>query len=141
MHYSTTGVHSPQQVLDYIENCQQQYKTQGYGHWAVYSADNNDFVGVCGINRHTVDNCKISHVSYRFTTKDQSKGYATEVTAGVIEYAKRALPIKTLYALVDATNLGSVNVIKKNGFSFKNTTLFRGFKVDVYQLLLGTRNE
>ncbi len=136
MQYSTVGVHTEEQIYDYIANCKKQYDLNGYGHWAIYNSATDEFVGVCGINKHKVDTDDVIHINYRLATDQQGKGYAVESTLGVLDFAKNALKLKAIHALIESANISSVKVVNRTGFQFIKSAVFRGFKVDIYQVAL-----
>jgi len=136
MQYSTIGVHTDEQISDYIANCNKQYELNGYGHWAIYNAIDDEFIGVCGLNKHNVDGDGLIHINYRLTTEHQGKGYAVESTCGVLNFAKNTLKLKTLYALIEPANINSIKVVNKTGFQFIKSSVFRGFEIDIYQVHL-----
>jgi len=136
MQYSTVGVHTEEQVYDYIANCKNQYELNGYGHWAIYNILTEEFIGVCGLNKHKVDDVDVIHINYRLTTDQQGKGYAVESTFGVLNFAKNTLKLKDVHALIESDNISSVKVVNRTGFQFIKSSVFRGFKIDVYQVAL-----
>jgi len=109
MKYSTVGVHCEEQILAYIANCQKQYSVNGYGHWAIYSAINGAFVGVCGLNKHQLASDDLVHINYRLCIEQQGKGYAVEATLGVLDFAKHSLKLNAVHALIEAENIASGN--------------------------------
>ena len=134
MQYSTVGVHSQEQIYDYIANCKKQYDLNGFGHWAVYNSANHEFVGVCGLNKHKVEADDIIHINYRLAADQQGKGYAVESVFGVLDFAKNHLKLSAIHALIESANVSSVKVINRTGFKFVKSSEFRGFNVDVYQV-------
>ena len=136
MRYSTVGVHSEEQIYEYIANCKTQYELTGYGHWAIYNAVTGGFVGVCGLNRHKVATDDVIHINYRLATDQQGKGYAVESTFGVLDFAKKFLKLKVIHALIESTNTRSVNVVNRAGFQFIKSSVFRGVEIDIYQAAL-----
>ena len=136
MQYSTVGVHSQEQIYDYIANCKKQYDLNGFGHWVVYNSVNHEFVGVCGLNKHKVEADDIIHINYRLAADQQGKGYAVESVFGVLDFAKNHLKLSAIHALIESVNVSSVKVINRTGFKFVKSSEFRGFNVDVYQVTL-----
>ena len=136
MKYSTVGVHSKEQIINYIANCQHQYELYGYGHWAIYNTDSGEFVGVCGLNKHDLDSNDVIHINYRLATNQQGKGYAVEATLGILDFAKNSLKLNVIHALIEPENTSSVNVVNRTGFEFVKSSLFRGFNIDVYHVIL-----
>lgn len=136
MKYSTVGVHSEEQILAYTANCQKQYEVTGYGHWAIYNSSNSEFVGICGLNKHELESNEVVHINYRLAADHQGKGYAIESTLGILDFAKNSLKLDSVYALIEPENVSSVKVVNRAGFKFIKTSEFRGFKIDVYQVIL-----
>ncbi|KGJ93779.1 GNAT family N-acetyltransferase [Colwellia psychrerythraea] len=133
MKHSTVGVHTEQQVLAYISNCQQRYSGNEFCHWGIYRKQDNAFVGLCGLNNHQVDSEELIHINYRLASKYHGNGYAVESVQGLLTFTAQSLCLKTVYALIESDNVSSVNVVKRTGFEFVKATDFIGFKVDVYQ--------
>jgi ribosomal-protein-alanine N-acetyltransferase len=91
---------------------------------------------VCGLNKHKVDTDDVIHINYRLATDQQGKGYAVESAFGVLHFAKNFLKLKSVHALIDSSNINSVKVVNRTGFQFIKSSVFRGFKVDIYQVAL-----
>ncbi|WP_236702615.1 GNAT family N-acetyltransferase [Thalassomonas actiniarum] len=134
MLYSTVGVHNREQIQAYIENCQQQYLIPGYGTRAIVDKVTNEFIGICGLHKENLDDRALTHLNYRLAVKHQGKGYASEAVNGLLTMAKDTLNLDCVSALIEPENRASVNVVTRQGFDYRNTTSFRGFKVDVYQI-------
>lgn len=136
MQYSTEGVHTEEQIHDYIANCVNQYGLSDYGSWIIYNSITGEFVGVCGLNKHKVDSEDVIHINYRFAVEQQGKGYAVESIYGVLDFARKCLKLKTVHALIEPANISSVKVVRRTGFQFIKSSVFRGFEIDVYQVTL-----
>jgi len=136
MKYSTVGVHTEAQIDDYIANCIKQYELTGYGHWAIYNNVTDEFVGVCGLNKHKVDCEDVIHINYRLATDQQGKGYAVESTYGVLAFAKKSLKLNAVHALIESSNVSSVKVVNRTGFQLIKSSVFRGFEIDIYHIAL-----
>lgn len=136
MKYSIVGIHTKEQIIDFIKNCQHNYQEKGYGQWVIYSKENQSFLGICGLNSHKVEEEEILHVNYRLAHAHQGKGYACEATRALLSFSKKQLNIKTLSALIDPGNLPSIKVAKTVVFSFKKTSKLQGYHVDIYQISL-----
>jgi len=136
MKYSTVGVHTEAQIDDYIANCIKQYELTGYGHWAIYNNVTDEFVGVCGLNKHKVEGEDVIHINYRLATDQQGKGYAVESTYGVLAFAKKSLKLNAVHALIESSNVSSVKVVNRTGFQLIKSSVFRGFEIDIYHIAL-----
>ncbi|MFM8372886.1 MAG: GNAT family N-acetyltransferase; N-acetyltransferase, partial [Bacteroidota bacterium] len=62
------------------------------------------------------------------------KGYATESSKAVIEYAFRHLPVTTLYAITDPDNTQSRRVLEKLGFVLTEIFDYDGVATTWYEL-------
>jgi len=60
-------------------------------------------------------------VGYLVLPDHWGKGYATEVTAALIEYAKEMTVVTELVGIVNSKNGASKKVLTKNGFEYYNT--------------------
>lgn len=132
MKYSLKGVHSSSQILEYITNTRHMYEQNGFGQWVVTTRA-GEFVGLCGLNKHVIEDNEIIHVMYRLSVKQQGKGYAKEAVKAVLNYVKKTLPNTTIYALIEASNIASMKVAQKTGFEYLKQAEFRGVTVDIYQ--------
>ncbi|MFT5852652.1 MAG: ribosomal-protein-alanine N-acetyltransferase [Colwellia sp.] len=136
MKYSIVGVHSDEDITKYIANCKQQYDKNGYGQWAIFSKTDNSFVGICGLNSHSVEGEELLHVSYRLSLSQQGKGFASEATSAVMGFCREKLKRKNISALIDPNNVPSIKVATRSGFSFLKSSNIQGFDVDIYQVNL-----
>jgi RimJ/RimL family protein N-acetyltransferase len=135
MEYSIVGVHNDSEIQKYIDNCQQQYCTKGFGQWAIFSKADASFVGVCGLNSHIVESDDLLHINYRLASNHQGKGFATEATIAVAKFCQDQLKLNHISALIDPENIPSLKVAQRAGFSFKKSTDIQGFNVDIYQVV------
>jgi len=91
---------------------------------------------MCGLNKHKVAADDVIHINYRLATEQQGKGYAVESTFGVLDFAKKSLKLKAVYALIESANISSVKVVNRAGFQFIKSSVFRGFEIDIYRVTL-----
>ena len=134
MKYSGTGVQSKDQMLSYIQNCAIQYRENGFGHWAIFLTETNELVGLCGLNKHQVDEEECFHINYRLGSRYQGNGIATEAANGLIHYCTTSLSINNLSAIIEPSNTSSIKVIERLGFKFYKKTTFKNLNVNVYQV-------
>lgn len=132
MEYSLKGVHSSSQILKYITDTKQMYEQNGFGQWVITTTA-GEFVGICGLNKHVVDDNEIIHVMYRLSVAQQGNGYATEAVECVIRHAEKGLSIKQVYALIEPSNTNSAKVAHRTGFEYVKQTEFCNVLVDVYR--------
>lgn len=133
MQYSATGVLTHEQVVQFIENCKQQYLETGFGYWAIVFEQTNELIGLCGLNQHTVDEIKYLHINYRLGSAYQGNGFATEVVGGLREYCKEIVNAKSVFAIIEPSNINSIKVVKRNGFGLIRQTLFKNRDANIYE--------
>lgn len=109
-----------------------QYKTYGYGRWAVLLKENHAFLGWCGLKYRPER--KETDLGYRFLRSCWGKCYASEAAAACIRYgfAQYQLPLITARAHIE--NLASQRVIEKCGMQFTCFEEVDGCPVKTYQL-------
>jgi RimJ/RimL family protein N-acetyltransferase len=72
---------------------------------------------MCGlIKRDTLEDVDIG---YAFLPRFWSKGYAVESARAVKEYARNAVGLKRIVAIVDPQNEDSIHVLEKIGLQFE----------------------
>jgi ribosomal-protein-alanine N-acetyltransferase len=126
-----------EQSAAYIANIRKQYVENGVARIAIIEKESNDFIGWGGlklikgpINGHQ----DYYDLGYRFNKRYWGKGYATESTAAVINYAFDQLKLPVIYAIADMEHSASRKVLEKSGFVFVNTFLYEGDPHAWYEL-------
>ena len=64
------------------------------------------------------------------------KGYASEITARLIKYARDIPEIKELVGIVNLPNIASKKVLTNNGFTLDEKDFYRGIIAEYYKLKL-----
>lgn len=124
------------QSIEMIESIRKQYSENGIGRWAVISKDSGKLVGWSGlklikeINNHQ----NIHDLGYRFTPEYWGKGYATETSIAVLNYAFNEMKLNQVFAYADVKNDASNHVLRKLGFEEKNTFIDEGDDCFWYEL-------
>lgn len=93
------------------------YAKNGFGLYLVKLKETDESIGMCGlIKRDTLEDVDIG---YAFLPRFWSKGYAVESARAVKEYAKNAVGLNRVVAIVDPENEGSIRVLEKIGLQFE----------------------
>lgn len=116
MRYSVAGALSEKATGEFIDWCRISYLERGFGPWAVVEKSTSTLAGFCGLNAERVDEKDEIEMGYRLATGFWGKGLGTEAARGAMSYGFEQLGLSSLIAIVQPTNLASVNVIKKLGF-------------------------
>ena len=112
------GVRTIADAEKYLENGPiSSYARNGFGLLAVTLTDTDQVIGMCGhIKRPALEDVDIG---YAFLPEFWSKGYALESAQAVMSYAKDALGLKRVVAIVDPANARSIHLLEKIGMTFE----------------------
>jgi RimJ/RimL family protein N-acetyltransferase len=124
------------QSIENIASIRNQYIENGIGRWAVICKEDGKLIGWCGlklikeINNHQ----NIHDIGYRFSPEYWGKGFATESSVAVLNYAINNINLNKVYAYADVENVASNHILRKLGFEEKGTFLDEGDKCFWYEL-------
>jgi ribosomal-protein-alanine N-acetyltransferase len=91
------------------------YKTDGYGRWAVVLKETYEVIGWCGLKNHPGEYVDLG---YRLVQKHWNKGYATEASLASIAYGFEVLKLDEIVGRTAAANQASIRVFEKVGMQF-----------------------
>ena len=94
------------------------YRTYGFGLWAVILKDDQRFIGDCGITMQNIDGEMLPEIGYHINKRYTNRGYATEAAQACKDYAFEALRLPVIYSYMKYTNVASQRVAEKNDMSF-----------------------
>jgi len=100
------------------------YLKFGFGPYLVELKDSALPIGMCSLIKRDV--LKDPDLGFAFLTEHEGKGYGTEASRAVIEFAKNTLALKKLYALTDTHNASSITLLKKLNFISSGTIKMPG---------------
>jgi ribosomal-protein-alanine N-acetyltransferase len=93
------------------------YRREGFGFWLVEPKGSAAPAGICGlVKREALPGVD---VGYAFLPPFRSRGYASESAGAVMRYAREALGLERLYAIVNPENAASIRVLEKLGMRFE----------------------
>jgi len=107
------------------------------GIWAIKNKDNH-FMGAASLNYWKRTN--EIHLGYRLKKEFWGKGIGTFVSVSLLEYARKNLKIKTVYATTNQDNFRSQRVLEKTGFRYLKNIESEGIIMRYYAVNLDTRN-
>ena len=112
------GIHSVQDALSFINTGpKQSYKNHGYGLYLVKLKDETS-IGVCGLLKR--DDLDLPDIGFAILPDYRRMGFIYEASKAVIEDAKNRLHLDSLFAITTPDNNGSINLLKKLGFTLKD---------------------
>lgn len=130
-------INSLQAAASMISYIRQQYADFGIGRLAIIEKETGAFLGWGGlkfIKEHVNGHQDYYDLGYRFLKRHWGKGFASECSKAVIDYAFNELKLNSIYAIADMQHLASRNVLEKCGFSFVNTFEYDGDPHAWYEL-------
>ena len=99
------------------------YDIHGFGRWSVYTIENQKWHGWCGLKRNEDG---LVDLGFRFLRESWNKGYATEASSAVLEYAFRDLGLSSVIARCSHENKASQRVLEKLNMQFWKTEKYDG---------------
>ncbi|MFC4723492.1 GNAT family N-acetyltransferase [Geojedonia litorea] len=115
--------HTGEPVVESLEEIEQSitgrlhdYKTYGFGRLAVIEKGTNAFIGWAGL-AYLPEFDKID-IGYRLKKKYWGKGYATEASIAIINYAFNVLQLEQIIAIAMPENKASIKVMEKIGMTY-----------------------
>ena len=118
-HIGDKGVRTLDDAREYILNGPvDSYRRFGFGLYLVESKDSQTPMGICGLlKRETLDDVD---VGFAFVPEFWSRGYAFESASAVLAYARDALGLERVVAVVSPGNQASIKLLEKLGLSFEH---------------------
>lgn len=115
------GVRSIEDARHYIANGPQaSYARFGFGLYLVELGDPSTPIGICGLLKR--DHLPAPDIGFAFLPAYWSQGYGIEAAAAVRDYARDALDLPRLLAIVNPLNASSIRLLERLGFSYESLT-------------------
>ena len=93
------------------------YEKHGFGLWMVEAKQSGARIGICGLLKREV--LEDVDIGYALLPEFWSRGYALESASAVLSYARDALGLKRVLAVVSPDNQSSIRLLEKIGFEFE----------------------
>ena len=103
-----------QRWLDWSFN---NYKTFGFGLWAVQLKSTGEFLGDCGITMQQINGKTLPELGFHIHKNHHKKGYATEAGKGVLSHIFKTTDFTHIYCYQTKDNLPSRKTAEKLGFT------------------------
>ena len=136
MRFSVTGPKTLEQTQQLVDGCRAEYETNGYALYAVVHKEDQRLIGYCGFLPQRVNDVPEIELGYRLHPGYWGRGLGTEAARATVKYAADMLTLTRLVAVIEADNLGSVQVALRAGFHKETETEWRGLLVGVYAMAL-----
>ncbi|MBP6573964.1 MAG: GNAT family N-acetyltransferase [Flavobacteriales bacterium] len=120
----------------FIQRSLDRFVHDGSGLNAVVRLDDERPVGMIGLLTQVVDGLPELEIGYHLLPSAWGNGYATESAVACREFARLHQVSPTVISLIDADNLKSQAVAKRNGMSVEKRTIHRGVEALVFRAML-----
>lgn len=95
------------------------YHNYGFGLYMVLLKNKNIPIGICGlVKREGLDH---PDLGFAVLPEYAGQGYTSEASKIMLDYADKQLQIPTVYCITTQSNIASIKVLEKQGFSFQQT--------------------
>jgi len=122
---------SIEEAKSFLENYKD-YKTNGYGRWAVINKESNEFIGWCGLKYGELKN--ETDIGFRFFEEEWHKGYATESAASCLKYGFEVLKLNRIIGRAMKENTASIKVLEKIGLVYETDCIFDNKEAVIYKI-------
>ena len=136
MRFCVAGPKTAEQTQSLIDSCRAEYETNGYALYAVVHKEDQHLIGYCGFMPQIVSEAPETELGYRLNPAYWGRGLGTEAARAAVKYAADALRLTRLVSVIEADNIGSVQVALRAGFHKETETQWRGLSVGVYAITL-----
>ena len=87
---------------------EENYRTYGFGLWAIVLKEAGQFIGDCGITMQNIDGVQLPELGYHIHKAHWQKGYAKEAARTVVHWFFTHTDFDTLYSYTKSTNTASI---------------------------------
>lgn len=110
---------SYEETIGFYNRIQTEFKTYGFGLYAVERKEDHAFIGFVGLHNVTfdVDFAPSVEIGWRLLPEFWGKGYATEAASVCLEYAKNELKLQEVCSFTSIPNKRSERVMQKIGMT------------------------
>lgn len=132
------GVRSVEDARNYIAaGPRELYTRLGFGLYGVDLKESGAGVGICGLIQR--DWLQDVDLGFAFLPHGRGRGYAYEAASATLDYARTALGLTRVAAIVAPDNRASMRLLARLGFQFERMVRPPGEKQDICLMALGSR--
>lgn len=104
-----------EKVRTWINNNIERYQIFSFGLWAVVLKETGELIGDCGLTMQVIDGKIKPEIGYHIRKNMQKKGYGSEASKAVRDWAFTYTPFNILYSYMKFTNVGSYRTAISTG--------------------------
>lgn len=128
------GPQTDEWIRSFFDHNVDHWKRHGYGLWMFRERDGERFAGRAGIRRCLVDARDEVELGYTVRFDRWGRGYATEMSAGILKLAFGEDGLDQVVAFTLHTNLPSRRVMEKLGFVYEKDIVHKDLPHVMYRL-------
>ena len=91
------------------------YRTHGFGLWAMERRDTGEFIGDCGVTMQIIDGQTLPEIGYHIHKSHWRQGYAKEAAAAVRDWLFCHTDFEAVYSYMTYTNVASYSTAASIG--------------------------
>jgi RimJ/RimL family protein N-acetyltransferase len=134
------GVRDLNSARDYIRNGPiASYAANRFGLYRTSLRLNDEPIGLCGLVKR--DALVHPDLGFAFLSQHEGNGYAYEAAVATLNYARGALRMKTLFAIVQPDNARSIKLLYKLGFRFESLIRLSADDVELQKLTIDLQQQ
>ena len=118
-----------EEILEEVERC---FRDQSWGLWKIVSVSDNNYVGYAGLWKFFDENQP--QLLYALLPEYTGRGYATEASQAIIDYAFSQLKYDYLIASTDTANSSSGQVCQHLGMVLQEERVINGKATSFYRI-------
>jgi RimJ/RimL family protein N-acetyltransferase len=129
-HIGDKGLRTPEDAVGYLRNGPlASYAEHGFGLWRVGLTEDASPIGICGlIKRPALADVDLG---YAFLPRYRGRGYALEAARAVMAFAREALDLARIVAIVTPENLRSQRLLETLEFAFERRLRMPGDETEL----------
>ena len=110
-----------QNVQDWIAWNLENYRTDGFGLWAVHLRATGKLLGDCGITMQQIHGQRLPEIGFHMKKSVWGQGYATEAAKACLAWGMQQTDFPAFHCYQKSTNLPSRRVAEKLGMTLQET--------------------
>ncbi|WP_270605979.1 GNAT family N-acetyltransferase [Bacillus mobilis] len=122
-------------VQSWLDRNIKRYKDFGFGLWGIYLKETDEFIGNAGLSMQDTDVEQVIEIGYLLKKEFWHKGYASEITKSIKEYAFNELGLSKVYSIIKHDNIASQKVAKKLGMVKEKEFMTKYYNGDMLHYL------
>jgi RimJ/RimL family protein N-acetyltransferase len=134
MRYITGKPDTPDDTLGMIARAKARWAAFGFTTWAIFEAGGARLIGLCAIMHLGGDPANSLELGWRLRPEAWGKGYASEATRRIAQFAFDELDAQSVCAVCDPDNLASRRVMERLGMRDQGQAVWNDHDVAVYEL-------